>query len=409
MTPGYKTITSIQFTNALWALSREEISLVSLRIYFACLVLVAVREAARRYRKARREKPKELARYRFNELERLTGLSPRAIKRALRQLNGAGLAQYSEGEIVIATEPVDGSEELLEKLSCSRSPKRPIPVPRSVLRFLARNHKEALAKTIIAYLVRGLSLARSGGEIFHKGTVKVSWIAKAFNLSERAVHYARGELVGLGWIERDKNSFQRKLNRDGAYFVINLNLGFTQKQAAETQKQEQPALGATATVDNFAKAPVKPDKRVLEFAPLPPEIRTAFAPPYKDKKTSNEVKNQKTQPSEPAGVSKQEWKIPNLRNITPMDLRSFGRLETLYAKAAQENWIKASEAMALNFISAAVRAREVGDDPARVFVTLVRRGLWHHITQAQEEYARRALVKFREHNPDRFRLQKFGA
>jgi hypothetical protein len=51
-----------------------------------------------------------------------------------------------------------------------------------------------------------------------------------------------------------------------------------------------------------------------------------------------------------------------------------------------------------------VRAREVGEDPPRVFVTLVRKGLWNHINQAQEDRARSALVRFRMVDPDRFRI-----
>jgi hypothetical protein len=277
-----------------------------------------------------------------------------------------------------------------------------------MLRFLAQNHKEALAKTVIAYLVRGISISRTGN-ISHKGTVKISWIAQTFDLSERAASYARAELVRLGWIGRDTGSFQRKLNRDGAYFVINLDWRFTQKSAPETSV-------ATLPVDNPAQSLVNSDKQVLDFAPLPPEICTDFAPPYKDKKTSKEDKNQKTQNSEPLRsgfylnqvgevvVASPQLPDPVLSNIRQEDFYHLSRLEALYAQAIAWGWINSSEAAALNFISAAVRAREVGNDPARVFVTLVRRKLWHHITQAQEDKARTALNRIRSDDPDRFRL-----
>ena len=67
--------------------------------------------------------------------------------------------------------------------------------------------------------------------------------------------------------------------------------------------------------------------------------------------------------------------------------------------------MQSSEANALNFVAAAVRAREVGHDPARLFVNLVRQSLGQHITQAQEERARLALVRFRERRPEGFRPQ----
>jgi hypothetical protein len=50
-------------------------------------------------------------------------------------------------------------------------------------------------------------------------------------------------------------------------------------------------------------------------------------------------------------------------------------------------------------LAAAVRANGVRDgDPVRVFMGIVRRRLWSHITEAQEERARQAPARFREHH-----------
>lgn len=371
MISGYKTLPPIQLANAFHALHSGAIDGRSLRVFFACAALVAVREAAKRSRQARRGK--SFVHYRPAELQRLTGLAARALKRALRQLRAAGVVEFTEGEIAFSTQPLPGSEDLLEALRCRRSPKRPIPVPRAVLRFLAQNRTLALSQTVVAYLVRGLSLSRQGGEVSHKGTVKVSWIADTFGLSERAVRYARAELVRLGWFGRDAHSVQRKLNRDGAYFVVNLDWSFTRNRRGDS-------------------------------APLPPKTGTPFAPPREDRKTSIEVKHQKAQTAEPAGVCKMEGgKIPTLRNISPLDLRRIDRLEVLFTQAAHAGWMQPSEANALNFLAAAVRAREVGSDPPRLFVSLVRQRLGQNITQAQEERARLALARFREQRPQGFR------
>ena len=173
--------------------------------------------------RAKSKKPAQpLARYQINELGRLTALPQATVRRSLKALHRAGLLTFAENIIVFTKTPLPGSEDLLETLSCGRSPKRPIPVPRSLLRFLAKNSKPALTKTVLGYVLRGLSLSRTG-EVTSKGTAKISWIADTFGLSERAVNYARRELIQLGWISADTGSFQRKLNRDGAYFVINLD------------------------------------------------------------------------------------------------------------------------------------------------------------------------------------------
>ena len=177
-------------------------------------------------------------------------------------------------------------------------------------------------------------------------------------------------------------SRQLKLNRDGAYFVLNLDWS--------------PA----------AKSQEPPSQNVAVFAPPPPKNRAVFAPPIKDKKTSYESKNQETRAAEPAGVCKEgKEKPPTLRQVVPADLWSFGRLEALYGQAVAAGWIQPSDAQALDFIAAAVRARQVTNgDPVRIFVATVRQRLWHHITLDQEDHARRALNRFRDQNPDRFRL-----
>lgn len=387
MRSGYKTLTPTQIANALAALDSGQIGVRDMRVYFACFALVAVREAARRYRQRRRETPKELARYQLSEFQEVTGL--RTIKPALRRLERAGLVTYAEGEIVIAAEPLPGSHGLLEALRCQRSPRRPIPVPRSVLRFLAQNGKAALARTILAYVVRGLTLTRGGqGTVTCKGTVKVSWIADTFGLSERAARYARAELMACGWIPKDTGSRQRKLNRHGAYFVINLDW----------------APGPSGRVVGREVVPNVAEGKSPVFAPPPPEKCTDFAPPKEDKKTSYEGKNQKARATEPPGVFKTE-KEPTLRNVAPADLWRFDRLEVLYGQAVSAGLVRPSDAQALDFIAAAVRARQVTDgDPVRVFVATVRKRLWHHITLDQEDHARRALTRFRDQNPERFRV-----
>ena len=50
MQSGYKTITPVQLSNALWSLERGAISHRDLRVYLACAAMVAIREAAARHR-----------------------------------------------------------------------------------------------------------------------------------------------------------------------------------------------------------------------------------------------------------------------------------------------------------------------------------------------------------------------
>jgi Mn-dependent DtxR family transcriptional regulator len=380
MQSGYKTLTPIQLSNIFFCDEEGHFSRQEVQVYFGCCTLVAIREAAKRYKEGRGETPKQIARYRLLELSRLTEISESGVKRALRRLEQKGILTYTQEEIFITTESIGGLNPLMEDLSCHRSPKRPIPVPRSMLRFLAQNKKVSLSKTIVAYLARGLSLSRHGGIIINRGTVKISWISETMGLSERAARYARQELIRMGWIQHDENSHQLKLNRDGAYFAVNLDWAFV--------KREKESM-----------------ENVSDFAPPLPEKCTVFAPPIENKKTSIEDKYQKPRVSKAAGIFLEVGKAPpTLRDIKTQDLWNFHRLEELFFQAVAAAWIPGCEASALNFLAAAVRAREVGEDPPRVFVTLVRKGLWNHINQAQEDRARAALVRFRMVNPNRFRI-----
>jgi hypothetical protein len=83
---------------------------------------------------------------------------------------------------------------------------------------------------------------------------------------------------------------------------------------------------------------------------------------------------------------------PNLKNILPADLLDRERLESLFRQAVDRKWVRPCESDKLNFFAAAIRARNTSArDPVRVFVTLVKRRQWSHVTQAQEDEGRRVM------------------
>ncbi len=384
---GYKTITPTELCNVLYLLDEEKLSKRSLQVYFACFSLVAIREAAKRSLSKNPKKGMFVPSYRLKELSRATMLSESIIKKELKTLESLDILRFTESEIKISKTPISGSEELLSTLSCSRSPKRPIPIPRSILRFLSKCEKISTVKTLLAYLLRGLTLSRTG-EITGKGSVKSSWIAEVMNISLRSVKSARKELIEIGIISADTNSHQCKLNRTGAYFTINLE--WVEKKEEISVTEEISSL----PVDNSKVA-------IATFAPPSLQKCPVFAPPYKDKKTLNRSKYQRTQSeaSNSSGVfTKQVRKeiSPTIKNIRKEDFNSFFRTEELYTQAVKANWITDSENNFLNWVAAAVRAKSLTEgDPVRVFVGIVRKKLFTHITLAEEERARAAIKKFR--------------
>lgn len=370
---GYKTVTPIEIANCLSALARKEISLRGVRVFFGCLAMVAVREAAVRSAARKGRKPCSEVRYQVSELCKLTGLSESAIKGELRSLKRLSILSFSEVKVEIAKKALAGSEGLCRCLGGSRSPARPIPVPRSVLRFLALCPKASLSETTLAYIVRGLTLKPRTGEIGCAGTVKASWISKTFEISLRSAKSARKTLIELGFISKDTGSFQRKLNRDGAYFRIDLS--WTEPRSVKAGEGASPRI-----------------------SPRRAETHPVFAPPYKDRKTSYESKNQKTQSRalNLPGVCKANSGKPTLRDVRPEDLKRYSRLRLLFEEAVARKWIQNSEASFLNWVAAAVRAQTVNARcPVRVFLSIVKRGRWELITQVQEERARSSIIRNR--------------
>lgn len=372
---GYKTITGVQLLNGLALLEAKRISFRCFRVYLASFAATAVREAAARARRKNKVRGGvRIAHYRICELARLCGVTEGQARRDLRTLATEKLLIFSDSEIVAPKDILPESEDLV---SLVRSPTRPVPVPRAVLRFLARGKRRAVSKVMIAYMLRGLTLARKGGEISGKGSVKLSWISTVAGVSERGAAYARKEIIRIGWISPDTGSTQWKLNRHGVYFSINLEW----------------APG--------------PEPEASHPAPRSSESPPLFAAPNKDRKTPYGSKNQK---ASEAGVSEETGEgdgrevAARWNNVQPEDLFRVARCESLYWEAVERRIIEHSDCSALNFLAAAIRARSIKrGDPCRVFVSIVRRALWGHITFDQEEMARRALIRIREGNPDSFR------
>lgn len=359
---GYKLIRAEELAGALHAWNEGAITFRAFRAYLGCFELIAIREAAERSTVSRRGRRQR--RFLRSELAALVGAKEGSrLSGELASLNAAGLLTFTQTAIDPGGSGFNCAD--LSAMLGSRGGKRLIPVPRQVLKFLARSSRPALAKTVIAYLLRGLALERTG-KIRSAGTVKISWICRLCQISERAARSARAELIRLGWITKDVGSFQRKLNRDGAYFVIN------------------PAW-----------------RRVVKrLAPLHFEKCTQSAPPIQKPETPNGSKNQKPATPTVTGVcmaNREEVQgRPSLRDIKLGDLQRLSRLRVLYADATAAKWLCDSEANLRNFIAAAARATRVDGDAVRVFVGIVRRGLWHHLTGEDDDRATSALRRERE-------------
>ncbi len=376
MSTSYKTITPIQIGNLLHILAAGEITWMTARVWFACLEMVAIREAAQRVRRLKQDKRRVEPHFKRSELMELTGLNARAVGKAAAAIRRCGLASLAPKAITVADSAMPDASETIRSISGRRSPKRPIPFPRTLLRFLAMQPKAALGKVILGYVCRGLSIDREGGGIRGTGTVKAGWLADTLGLSLRSVRYAQAELRRVGWIPKDTGSKQRKLNRHGAWFRISLDW------RPATTGGEVFGGGSVALPG-------------IGIAPLQPVFSTPVASPKEDLKTPSESKNQKpgvfgTGIGKASTNSAKTLPPATLANIRLADLHDRERLRSLHRQAIARGWLLDCEADTLNFFGAAVRARSTAArDPVRVFVDIVRKRRWNHVTQAHEEEGRR--------------------
>ncbi len=358
-------------------ISSRTISLVEARGMFAQLEMRSVREAARASRGKFLKGQERVPDYSGKEVSKISGLSLREVSKFFRKGMSHEIFQTKQGSLT--------------------------PVARRLIKFLARCSTRAVMITLLTYLERGMTMHR--GIIKNAGTVKASHIAKKTGLSLRSIRSARAELLELGIITPDTTKYQRKLNRDGAYFTINLSW-----QESKDKRQVINRKGSEGSLNNPRAEKVPVDN----LAPLVPKISphplkncTKISPPYREIKPSpkGELRNQKTQSeaSNSSGVftkRSQEGEgrtilPPNIRNVQKVDLEQFSRCKKLYEQACGISLVKHSGATFLNFIGAAVRAKSAKEgDPAKIFMGIVKKGLWMNITQEQEDRARLAIKKY---------------
>ncbi len=361
-------------------ISTRELTINEARGILGLLEMLSIRKAAEAKRGKNKKGRELIPNYSAKELSKLTNLPLRIASKVLKAARLSDFFSSEKGKLV--------------------------PIPRRIIRFLAKCEKRSTILVLLTYLERGMSLDK--GKIKSAGTAKASLIAEKTGLTIRSVRTARAELLKIGLITPDTTKFQRKLNKDGAYFTINLS--WSESKNTELVINRKGSEGTTKS-PVVEKVPVDNSLRLsTKISPLPVKNSTKISPPYRDKLSSYEFRNQKTLGTAPkptgfCKTKKAKEEKPKIYDVIPEDLENFGRVEELYFQAVRRGLIETTEAGAINFLAAAVRARTVLGDAPRIFMGLIRGKLWKNITQADEDRALVALKRYRVEDPDRFRCQ----
>jgi hypothetical protein len=340
---GFVLIRENALYSAWEALQDEAIELRDFRVWLACFELTERRLAAQHARTPR---------FDVAELKPLVGgVGGEHLRTSVRRLERAGLLRWS----------VSSLEVLGGRGGDLASDGRWVPVPRHLLRHLAKARGRAHVATGIAHILRCLyyrnKLCVSGGYC------KASWVAKRFGVAIRAVKTARVELAACGFITM-LTADQTRLNRFGSPVVVCL----TRKTESDS------APGCTLSTSENAR----PSK-------------------HKELSLRRSDHQKPAQTAGPTGAYALKMRAPSLRDVKRIDLEDPSRLVGLFVQAERRGLIRRSDADKLAFLAAAEHAKRVGTkNVCGLFSSLVKRRLFSVVSQADEDKARQVLVRLRE-------------
>lgn len=353
---GFVFIPAMALVASWWAYKRGFIRFADLRVWYACHELLARRSGSLKGR---------VPRFSEDEVRVLVdGVGCGTVRAALARLKTAGLLTWSATTIrfprSLSDIVIPRKGDLEEVVSGVVNHRRKVPVPRRLLRHLAESGTASLIGTAIGHLLRCMYYRR--GECRARGLCKASWIAETFELDERSVKRARALLVDSGVLLKQVTP-QHVLNRWGVAVVVNL-------QWAGVRRSGKGRM-----------SPLRP----VSTSKLPPPRRTGNSLPRSE--------NQKPGGPVPSGDQRLEGSKPRLSRVLPIDLVSRSRLSVLLQEAKRGGLVGSSESESLAFFAAAKHAVRCGrSNPPGLFACIVRRGLWHHLTNEDDELARRATM-----------------
>ncbi len=269
--------------------------------------------------------------YDLKELSRLTGV--RGCRGAVRRLSDIGVVEWSRERVRVTGTSESGTTR-----------RKWVPVPRRILRWLARNGTAAEIATAFGHAIRCLYYDSKRKRCRSGGHCTAQWVAEHFGVGERSVKRARSAWCSRNWLRMVEDG--KSGHRTGARFIIELAWKSPHRMAPQTSSN-----------------------------------RADLAPPRDQQDPPSEIK----QPDRDSGSQRPVC----LSHIVPEDLGDPARLAEIHRQAGQQGLVAKSQAGALLVFSAAARAKRCAErNPCGMFATIIRKQLWKHISSIDEDTAR---------------------
>jgi hypothetical protein len=277
--------------------------------------------------------------------------------------------------------------------------RRRIPVPRQAIRLIAGGCRATVIATMLGHLIRCLYYRNR--RCISGGWCKASWIADTFRLDLRNIKAARKHLVTIGWLQT-LDTPQTLCNRWGSYMLVNLSwtraaMEKASQDDAQTPSSESPPPPAFSTTKS--PPPFKEYKEPLqEFqhqkpAPQADMATLPFPIQHAEPVSSGPASGVDTHKREKTKRATNH--TPTLSHIVPEDLIDTARLLILFEQAYTQGLIGKSDSERLTFLGLAEHAKMIGSsNPCGLFAELVRRQLWHFVTDGDENVAQTQLKAY---------------
>lgn len=346
---GFVFVPARSLLSAWWAYRHGHIGMRDLRVWFACWEL--------RARRCELKSPR-VGRFTAAEAAGVAGVGEGVARSSVRALERAELLRFGETKVAmggLAWLPPDPEREDFEgMLELVTNRRRKVPVPRRTIRLLANSRRPVFIATVLGQLLRCMYYRKGLCQPY--GTCKASWVAEVFEVDERNVKGARGELVRMGWLQPQAAS-QFRLNRWGMPGLVNLQW-VDQRKSADSQ------------------------------SPRPRGGNGAVSPPPRQTRNSSYRRSENQKPGVPAphGVRTRTRRKEKGLDVSLADLKDPLRLRELFTACGRAGLVTETDAERLRFCGAAAHALRVGTrNPCGLFASMVRRGLWKFISAADDE------------------------
>jgi len=382
---GFRMMSNLQICMAWWAYRSGLLRTYrDFRVYMGLHEVDERRLVENRKRRGGNLPPRQFRYDReklIDELHRLVGgVGGRHIRASLRRLEQFGLVTVSDSGIGFDKTPdrmpvgdLSDLWAMFERIDDrGRVRARLVPIPRTMIRYVAGGCPAVRAATMLGHAIRCLFHQNQG--VSAEGSCSSSFVAGLFRVHRRNVKRARGELAAMGWLHVLPADHWHVRAHGGRAAV---DLSWTPRQA--------DGLVEVSGMD-------------AESPPVRKGIDTESPPVVSNRELLPESKNQEPGRCGPNGLSPRRTPAePSLRRIKAHDLSEPRRTDALFRQAISAGWVGASVCERLRFHAAAAHGLAVGAvNPCGLFVYLTRGHHWDRLTLTAEDTARRRLQALEE-------------